>query len=66
MTSSPKYFKELYRYKFDDLYVGQFDVYSHTITETDIRMFAALSGDNNPIHLDKEFCKKRQIICVNH
>lgn len=28
---------------------------SKTITERDIEVFAELSGDNNPVHLDEEF-----------
>lgn len=48
-------YEELYGYRFEDLSVGMNEVYSHTITETDIRMFAAMSGDNNPIHLNEEF-----------
>ena len=31
-----------------------------TVTETDIVMFAALSGDYNPLHINEEFCKKTQ------
>lgn len=31
---------------------------ARTITETDVVLFAGLSGDVNPIHTDEEFCKK--------
>lgn len=31
-----------------------------TVTEADIVMFAGLSGDYNPLHIDEEFCKKTQ------
>ena len=29
-----------------------------TITETDVVMFTAMTGDNNPIHTDEEFAKE--------
>ena len=48
-------FDELYRYRFEDLVLGMAEVHSYTITETVVRMFAAMSGDTNPIHLDEEF-----------
>ncbi len=48
-------YEELYGYRFEDLSVGMKEMYSHTMTETDIRMFAAMSGDSNPIHLNEEF-----------
>jgi 3-hydroxybutyryl-CoA dehydratase len=31
---------------------------SKTITDDDIRMFAAASGDHNPLHLDDEFARQ--------
>lgn len=37
------------------LAVGQRSTFSKTIAETDIRMFAALTGDQNPLHLDEAF-----------
>lgn len=42
-------------YYFEDLSVGMNDSYSRTITEQDITLFAQVSGDNNPSHLDAEF-----------
>ena len=31
-----------------------------TVTEADIVMFAGLSGDYNPLHINEEFCKQTQ------
>ncbi len=39
---------------FEDLHVGQSATLSKTITEADILMFAAVSLDTNPIHVDDE------------
>ncbi|MGN0921944.1 MAG: MaoC/PaaZ C-terminal domain-containing protein [Cellvibrio sp.] len=39
----------------DTLEVGQAAVYSKTLTEKDIVLFAACSGDVNPVHLDKDY-----------
>lgn len=41
----------------EDLYVGMKGVYARTITETDIVMFAGISGDTNPMHLNEEYAK---------
>lgn len=41
-----------------DFYVGEQASCSKTITETDLVMFAGLSGDFNPIHIDSEYAKK--------
>jgi 3-hydroxybutyryl-CoA dehydratase len=37
---------------------GDSATYSKTITEADILLFSAVSGDNNPMHLDAEYAKK--------
>lgn len=38
-----------------ELSVGLSKTYSKTLTEKDIQLFAACSGDINPVHLDKDF-----------
>ncbi len=41
-------------YAFEDLQLGQSASLGKTITEADILMFAAVSTDTNPVHLDAE------------
>ena len=48
---------ELGGYEFEDLRPGMSAAFAKTITEADIVMFAALTGDHNPIHTDEEFAK---------
>ncbi|AJI72845.1 conserved hypothetical protein [Francisella tularensis subsp. novicida GA99-3548] len=38
-----------------DIKIGMTASYSQTITDTDIKDFAGLSGDRNPVHLDEEY-----------
>jgi 3-hydroxybutyryl-CoA dehydratase len=45
-------------YYFEDLALDMTAVFSKTITEADILMFAGVSGDTNPIHLDEEYAGK--------
>ncbi len=42
-------------YYFEDLAVGMEASYAKTITDADIRAFAELSGDVNPVHLSDAF-----------
>ena len=44
-------------YLYDELSVGQKGSYGKTITETDIYLFAGISGDVNPAHLNEEYAK---------
>lgn len=37
--------------------VGMQATYSQTITDSDIKSFAGLSGDRNPVHIDEEYAK---------
>lgn len=39
----------------EDLKLGQEASFSKTIEDGDIRSFAGLSGDNNPVHLDENY-----------
>ncbi|MBB3897482.1 MaoC family dehydratase [Roseococcus suduntuyensis] len=41
-------------FAFEELSVGQTARFAKTITEADILMFAAVSGDTNPVHIDAE------------
>ncbi len=40
---------------YEDLSIGQTASQAHSVSETDLQMFAAVSGDNNPVHLDDGF-----------
>ncbi|QZA80429.1 MaoC family dehydratase [Deefgea piscis] len=40
--------------------VGDSDEFRKTLTETDVVLFAGLSGDNNPMHIDEEFASQTQ------
>jgi 3-hydroxybutyryl-CoA dehydratase len=46
---------DIHGYYFEDLSVGMTASYAKTITETDIVLFAGISGDVNPVHLNEEF-----------
>jgi len=42
-------------YFFEDLAVGQTASFAKTITEADILLFSAVSGDTNPVHINAEY-----------
>lgn len=46
---------DLNGYDIEDLALGMTATYSKTITEADIVLFAAVSGDNNAVHTNEEF-----------
>ena len=48
---------ELNGYDIEDLSVGMTASFAKTVTEADILLFAAASGDNNAVHLNEEFAK---------
>lgn len=45
----------LENYPINELVIGQTASYRKTLTERDIVLFAACSGDVNPVHLDKDY-----------
>lgn len=49
--------QDLHGYYLEDLVVGQSASYAKTITEADIVLFAGITGDDNPIHINQEFAE---------
>ena len=47
-------------YTYDELTIRQTAAYSKQIEERDVQLFATVSGDVNPIHLDPEFAAGTQ------
>lgn len=45
-------------YKFEDLSLGMDYETHHVITEKDIELFAEVSGDRNPLHMDEDYASK--------
>lgn len=41
----------------DDMSIGDSATFTKTITETDVILWVGLTGDLNPIHIDKEYSK---------
>ncbi len=42
----------------DEIEIGESASFSKTISETDIYLFAGITGDFNPMHVNEEFAKK--------
>lgn len=55
MSAETRNFQEMYGYSFEELKEGMTAAVSRTVTEADILMFAGVSGDTNPVHMDAEF-----------
>ena len=45
-------------YFIEDLKTGQSASFAKTVSEADIVLFAGVSGDTNPVHLDQSFAEK--------
>jgi 3-hydroxybutyryl-CoA dehydratase len=41
----------------DELSEGMSAIFTKTVTEADIVLYAGISGDTNPVHLDQEFAQ---------
>ncbi len=46
---------QLSNHTYDEIQIGQSAQYSKTVDERDLWLFAAVSGDLNPMHLDADF-----------
>jgi len=44
--------------KMGEIKVGMMEDYSQTITDADIKIFAGISGDHNPIHVSDEYAEQ--------
>ncbi len=44
-------------YYIEDLKPGMSESFTKTVSERDVELFAEVSGDKNPVHLDEEYAK---------
>jgi 3-hydroxybutyryl-CoA dehydratase len=51
---------ELHGLYIEDIAVGMSALYARTVTDADIVLFAGISGDVNPVHLNHEFASHTQ------
>ncbi len=54
-SQGPGMLDTLHGYAFEELCVGMTNVYGKTVTEADILLFAGVSGDTNPVHLNQDY-----------
>jgi len=47
--------------KIDDVEVGLSTRFSKTVSEADVYMFAGITGDLDPNHVDEEFCRRTSL-----
>ena len=52
--------RKLENIPFEELQVGTKDTLTRTLSEQDLILFATVSGDTNPVHLDEEFAATTQ------
>lgn len=48
---------DIHGYFIEDLELGQSASFTKTITDADVTLFAGISGDLNPIHINNEFAQ---------
>ena len=42
----------------NEIKIGMSESYSQTISEADVKAYAGISGDRNPVHMDDEYAEK--------
>ena len=43
---------------FDEIHVGDSECFTRTLTSQDLHLFAAVSGDVNPAHVDEQYARQ--------
>lgn len=49
--------QEIHGYYLEDLEVGMSDSFAKTITDADVCLFAGISGDTNPVHINDDYAQ---------
>lgn len=44
--------------EFENIKIGMSESYSQTITDADVKSFAGISGDHNPVHVSDEYAQQ--------
>ena len=52
--------------KIEDIEVGMCATYSHTVTDADVKAYAGISGDRNPVHMSDEYAKNSRFESKQH
>jgi len=59
-------FKQQHGYYLEDISIGMCAIFEKTITDADVTLFAGVSGDTNPLHINETFAQrtrfKRRIV----
>ena len=50
-----EFYEQQHGYYLEDISVGMSATFAKTITEADVALYAAVSGDTNPLHMNDEF-----------
>ena len=60
-------FEQQHGYYLEDISIGMSAIFAKTITEADVSLYAAVSGDMNPLHMNEEFaCHTRFKMRIVH
>lgn len=51
---------QISNFTFNEITIGQSASYTKQVSERDVQMFAEISGDKNPVHLDADFAANTQ------
>ncbi len=49
---------DVHGYYLEDMRVGMTASYARTVTEADLVLFAGVTGDSNPVHLNQEYANR--------